>query len=62
MVGDKVRLYRRKKGLSQKDLAELIKVSPSLICKIEKNKAYPSLITLTKIAKALEVDIASFLN
>jgi len=62
MVGNKVRLYRRKKGLSQKALAELIEVSPSLICKIEKNKAYPSLITLTKIAKVLGVDIANLLN
>lgn len=62
MIGNKIRLYRRKKGLSQKALAELIEVSPSLICKIEKNKAYPSLITLTKIAKVLEVDIASLLN
>jgi transcriptional regulator with XRE-family HTH domain len=62
MVGNKVRLYRRKKGLLQKALAELIEVSPSLICKIEKNKAYPSLITLTKIAKVLGVDIANLLN
>ena len=53
---------RKKQGLSQKDLAEIIKVSPSYIHKIECNKKNPSIAILTKISSALNVDPALLLN
>lgn len=36
-IGEKVRYYRRLKGLKQKELAELVGVEPSTISRIERN-------------------------
>ena len=54
--GDKVRKYRRQKGLSQEQLGELVGFSQSKISKIE-NGDWDSLSDLRLIAKALEVPI-----
>ena len=59
--GTKVRELRKKKGLSQEDLAELIKRDPRTIVAIEGGKRNPTLYTIYKIAKALEVKSDSLL-
>lgn len=56
MLGDKVRKYRREKGLSQERLGELVGFSQSKISKIE-NGDGDSLSDLRLIAKALEIPI-----
>ena len=56
MLGDKVRKYRRQKGLSQERLGELVGFSQSKISKIE-NGDWDSLSDLRLIAKALEIPI-----
>lgn len=56
-IGQAVRFYRRKKGISQYKLAELTELSPSYISEIETGKKTPSLETLLEIAKALDVDL-----
>ena len=56
MIGDKVRKYRRQKGLSQERLGELVSFSQSKISKIE-NGDWDSLSDLRLIAKALDVPI-----
>lgn len=56
MIGDKVRKYRRQKGLSQERLGELVGFSQSKISKIE-NDDWDSLSDLRLIAKALGVRI-----
>ncbi len=56
MLGDKVRKYRRQKGLSQERLGELVGFSQSKISKIE-NGDWDSLSDLRLIAAALEVSI-----
>ena len=56
MIGDKVRKYRRQKGLSQERLGELVGFSQSKISKIE-NGDWDSLSDLRLIAKALDVPI-----
>ncbi len=55
-IGDKVRKYRRQKGLSQERLGELVGFSQSKISKIE-NEDWDTLSDLRLIAKALEVPI-----
>lgn len=48
---------RREKGLSQKDLANILGVSQSAISKYETGVALPSLNTARKIAAALDCTI-----
>ena len=56
MFGEKLRKLRKKRGLSQKDLAEKLGyVSNSYISDIEKGVFLPSKEKLKKIAKALKV-------
>jgi len=47
----------QKVGISQKELAEIVGVSCSMICAIEKGKKNGTVITMNKIAKALGVKI-----
>ena len=54
--GDKIRKYRRQKGLSQERLGELVGFSQSKISKIE-NGDWDSLSDLKLLAAALEVKI-----
>lgn len=56
-LGDSIRFIRMKVGLSAKELAERLGVSPSTICKIEKNKANPSLDLLRNITTELSITI-----
>lgn len=56
LIGDKVRKYRRQKGLSQERLGELVGFSQSKISKIE-NGDWDSLSDLKLLAAALEVPI-----
>ncbi len=61
MIGDKVRKYRRQKGLSQEQLGELVSFSQSKISKIE-NGDWDSLSDLRLIAKALDVPIEELIS
>ena len=55
----KVKFERLKKGLSQEELAFLAGVNKNTIWKIETNKVSPTVETLAKIAKALEIDFTT---
>lgn len=55
--GKKVREIRLEKKLSQGKLAKILGVHPTYISGIERGLRNPSLITLEKIAKALNVKI-----
>jgi transcriptional regulator with XRE-family HTH domain len=61
-VGVKVKALRSRNGFSQKELAEMVGVTPSTISQIESSAIYPSLPVLFKIAKTLKVDISSFFS
>jgi len=52
-----MKLYRKKLGLTQAKLAELVNVSDNHIALIETCKRFPSLSMLTLLAKALEIDV-----
>ena len=56
LIGDRIRKYRRQKGLSQEQLGAIVGFSQSKISKIE-NGDWDSLGDLRLIAKALEVPI-----
>lgn len=53
----KIKEIRTKKGLTQKQLSELSGISSSYIGDLERNEKIPSIVTICKLAKALEIDI-----
>jgi len=59
-LGSRIKKIRKKQGMSQKELAKLIGVTPSNISQIESNLIYPSLPALYKIAENLSVEVGSF--
>jgi transcriptional regulator with XRE-family HTH domain/KaiC/GvpD/RAD55 family RecA-like ATPase len=59
-LGQRIRGIRKKQGMSQKELAGLIGVTPSNISQIESNQIHPSLPALYKLAEHLSVEVASF--
>jgi transcriptional regulator with XRE-family HTH domain len=61
-LGLRIKELRTKQGLSQKELANLVGVTPSTISQVESNSIYPSLQALFKMAETLSVDIGSFFH
>ncbi len=59
-LGLRLKQLRTKQGLSQKDLAGMVGVTPSTISQIESNLIYPSLPALFKIAQVLSVEAGYF--
>ena len=59
LLGKRLRDLRKRKGISQEKLAELINVDPTTISNIENGKNYPSLINLENLLDVLE---SSFLE
>lgn len=58
----KLRFQRRKKGLTQAELAKAVGVTTNYISLIEKGKKTPSVKTIQKIALALDVPASSLLE
>ena len=59
-LGSRIKKIRKNQGMSQKELAKSIGVTPSNISQIESNLIYPSLPALFKIAENLSVEAGSF--
>ncbi len=59
-LGTRLRDLRTKRGLPQKELADLVGVTSSTISQIESNLIYPSLPALLKLAEVLSVEVSSF--
>ena len=55
----KVKLKKKKKDLSQEELAFLAGVNKNTIWKIETGQVSPTIQTLEKIARALNIDFAT---
>ena len=56
-LGGKLRLARRQAGLSLRELARQLSVSPSFLSQMENGKSQPSVATLYSIAQVLGVSI-----
>lgn len=60
MLNENIKLYMKNKGITSKELAKKVNVSPTHISYILNNKRYPSVDLLERIADALDVSISSF--
>lgn len=62
-IGENVKKYRTKQGLSQEDFAKKSGVKYTTLTKIESNVIKkPSVIVMAKIAKALNVNIEDLIK
>ena len=60
-MGERLRAARRERGLSLRELAKRLDVSPSLISQVETGRASPSVSTLYAIAQVLSVSVDDLL-
>lgn len=60
-IGQRIRKYRKAKGLSQEDLAEKVNISVTHISHIETGNTKLSLAVFVDLANALEVQADDFL-
>lgn len=61
-LGLKIKELRKRKGLTQEELAELIQMEQNSISVIESGRNFPTLGTLEKIAKVLDVNLSDFFD
>lgn len=61
-LGDKIRSLRKKHGMTQKELANLVGLTPSFISQLEKNLISPSLDSLLKLSEKLDTQPIYFLT
>ncbi|MFK5891227.1 MAG: XRE family transcriptional regulator [Flavobacteriaceae bacterium] len=61
-MGKRIKRKRESRGFPMKDLSIKIGVSSSLISQIENGKAYPSIVTLKKIAEALQTTVGELIG
>ena len=56
-VGKRIRIIRKKRKLTQEELAEKTRIHLSTLGRIERGESNPPLHTVSKIAKALKVPL-----
>ncbi len=61
-LGKNIKKYRNKKGLTQQKLADIVDIGINFIGKIEVGFSKPSLDTVIKIAKALDVKLCDLFD
>ena len=61
-LGLKIKELRKRKGLTQEELAELIQMEQNSISVMESGRNFPTLGTLEKIAKVIDVNLSDFFD
>ena len=61
-MGKRIKKKRESLGFLIKDLSIKIGVTSSLISQIEKGKAFPSIVTLKKVAEALQTTVGELIG
>lgn len=61
-IGSRIKMRRKASGLTLQQLADKSGLSSPFISQVERNKASPSIVSLARLARALEVDIGFFLE
>lgn len=60
LLGVRIKELRKMRGLTQEKLSQKINVDPKHLSRIEVGGSFPSLDTLDKLAKVLQVDLSAF--
>ncbi|MDE6664780.1 MAG: helix-turn-helix domain-containing protein [Ruminococcus sp.] len=61
-VGDRIKYFRLCRGMSQEKLALTAGLNPAFLGHLERNMKSPTLTTLDKIVKALEISYSDFFD
>lgn len=61
-IGNRIRFYRRERKLSQEELALRSDLHPSYIGQLERGLKTPSIDTIYKITKSLDITMSEFLG
>ena len=61
-MGKRIKKQREGLGFQMKELSDKIGVTPSLISQIESGKAFPSIVTLKKVAEALHTTVGELIG
>nr|WP_152948084.1 helix-turn-helix transcriptional regulator [Desulfofundulus thermobenzoicus] len=62
MFGDRLRYYRKKKKLSQRELGQIINKPQTTISEWERGKMVPDINEAARLATALEVKLSDLLE
>ena len=62
MLGDKIKLYREKKRMTQNEVAGILNVSPATISKYESGALEPNIESLKRLAELFEISIDELLS
>ncbi|RAL20832.1 helix-turn-helix domain-containing protein [Thermoflavimicrobium daqui] len=62
MVGVNIKRLRKKQGITQTVLAQSVGIRQESLSRIEKGRLNPSLSTLTRIAKELNISVSTLLG
>lgn len=62
IIGPNIKRIRKEKGITQKQLGEMLNISQAAIGQFESEKSNPKIETLEKIAACLSVPVAEFLS
>ena len=62
LLGKRIKEIRKKKGYTQEQLAEIVNIDITTLSGIESGRHFPSLVTLERIAKTLEVALITLFD
>lgn len=57
LIGERIRIFRKERGLSQEELAHLAKLHTTYIGQLERGEKNATLESIEKVAKALEISL-----
>ena len=58
MLGDKIKLYRENKKMTQNDIGDILEVSAGTVSKYESGALEPSIESLKRLSELLELSLS----
>lgn len=61
-MGETISTLRKEKGMTQKDLADMLNITDKAVSKWERNVAFPDTATIPKVAEILGISVEELMN
>lgn len=61
-MGETISTLRKEKGMTQKDLADMLNITDKAVSKWERNIAFPDTATIPKVAEILGISVEELMN